>query len=108
MLLKPADGYLGAFCVVRYQLRAVDSQLPAWQVCSSFSCSLSRTYSVTSRMALQGSSVDASVGNPGVSPTSRLVAGTSVLATIIPSSMAPRAIPGASTSAGKYVLSRVI
>ena len=56
-------------------------------------------------MVSQGSSVDTSVSSPVVSPTTRLVAGTSVLATIIPSSIGPQhAIPGANTSAGKYVL----
>ena len=55
-------------------------------------------------MASQGSSVDTSIGNLGVSPTSRLVTGTLVLDTIIPSSIVPHAIPGASTSAGKYAL----
>ena len=43
-----------------------------------------------------------------VSPTSRLAAGTSVLATIIPSSITPHAIPGASTSAGKSCYVRVL
>ena len=55
-------------------------------------------------MASQGSSIDTSIGNLGVSPTSRLVTGILVLDTIIPSSIAPHAIPGASTSAGKYAL----
>lgn len=49
----------------------------------------------------------ASISNPGVSPTSRLVTETSVLTTIIQSSITPHAIPGVSTSEGKqpgYVL----
>ena len=48
------------------------------------------------KMVSQESVVDTSVGNPVVSPTTRLVSETLVLATILPSSIGPHAIPGAS------------
>ena len=79
-----------------------------WQVYGPFQLLIVGIYGVTLRMASQGSSVDTCVGNPGVSPTSRLVTGTSVLDTIIPSSIVPHAIPGASTSADKYAYSQVM
>ena len=55
------------------------------------------------KMVSQGSAVDTSAGNPVVSPTTRLVSGTSVVATILPSSIG-HAIPGASSLAGKSTL----
>ena len=55
-------------------------------------------------MVSQASAVDTSVGNPVVSPTTRLVSGTSVVATILPSSIGPHAFPGASSLAGKSAL----
>ena len=55
------------------------------------------------KMVSQGSAVDTNAGNPVVSPTTRLVAGTSVVATILPSSIG-HAIPGASSLAGKSTL----
>ena len=55
-------------------------------------------------MVSQKSVVDTSAGNPVVSPTTRLVSGMSVLATILPSSIGPRAIPGASLVAGESTL----
>ena len=56
------------------------------------------------KMVSQASAVETSVGNPVVSPTTRLVSGTSVVATILPSSIGPHAIPGASSLAGKSAL----
>ena len=44
------------------------------------------------------------VGNSVVSPTARVVSGTSVVATILLSSIGPRAIPGATSLAGKSTL----
>ena len=56
-------------------------------------------------MVSQASAVDTSVGNPVVSPTTRLVSGTLVVATFsLPSSIGPHAIPGASSLAGKSAL----
>ena len=63
----------------------------------SFSCV------VEVKMVSQGSAVDTSTGNPVVSPTTRLVSGMSVVATILPSSIG-HAIPGASSLAGKSTL----
>ena len=60
----------------------------------SFSCV------VEVKMVSQESVVDTSVGNPVVSPTTRLVSGTSVLATILPSNIGLHAIPGTSLVAG--------
>ena len=63
----------------------------------SFSCV------VEVKMVSQGSVVDTSAGIPVVSPTARLVSGTSVVATILPSSSG-HAIPGTSSLAGKSTL----
>ena len=64
----------------------------------SFSCV------VEVKMVSQGSAVDTSAGHPVVSPTTRLVSGMSVLATILPSSIGPHAFPGAISVAGKSTL----
>ena len=60
---------------------------------------------VDSKMVSQASAADLSAASPVVSPTARLVAGTSVVATFLrpgPSSIASHAIPGLSAGAGEY------
>jgi len=60
---------------------------------------------VVSKMVSQASAADLSAASPVVSPTARLVAGTSVVATFLrpgPSSIASHAIPGLSAGAGEY------
>jgi len=55
-------------------------------------------------MVSKASAADLSAASPVVSPTARLVAGTSVVATFLrPSSIASHAIPGLSAGAGEYV-----
>ena len=70
---------------------AACSRLTAFSVPSFWSLQLLviNTYISALKMVSQGSLINTSIGNPVVSPTSRLVAGTSVLATFIPSSITP-------------------
>ena len=59
---------------------------------------------VDSKMVSQASAVNLSAASPVVSPTARLVAGTSVVATFLRlSSIASHAILGLCTGAGEYV-----